>query len=234
MSDNSNQEIGLTDLDRKVAFEANKKIASKPGGTTLLHEETKGENPLGVAVLDLITANVELAEENIRDPLTGLYNRRYLEESLKEIEEKDENAAIMIFDIDHFKGLNDDYGHPFGDLVLRGLGRQLNEITRQERLNKDRIDIAARFGGDEFVVVFRKSSFTTDALRETCERITRQIESRDYRISDESESPSKRVTVSVGCASRKIGETVAFFLDRADKALYKAKQNGRNQVVLSD
>jgi len=165
-----------------------------------------------------------LREDAIRDPLTGLFNRRYLEEtlaiSLKNHQRSSEPLTVAMLDIDHFKLFNDKYGHDAGDLVLKEIGALLYNSLRGG-------DIACRYGGEELTVIL--SGATLDHALQRLESI-RQMIMNLRLLSDGKELPS--ITVSIGIAEAKPDETeAASILKRADIALYKAKQKGRNRIM---
>jgi diguanylate cyclase (GGDEF)-like protein len=156
----------------------------------------------------------------LRDPLTGAQNRAALEQSLaREVElarRQGTALSLLVFDIDHFKGFNDAYGHSFGDDVLKAVTATADATIR-------RSDLLFRFGGEEFVVL----ASHTDAAGalQLAERIRRNIE--NLRTVG---GRSVQVTVSVGCSTLGAKEQAQPFFDRADQALYRAKQNGRNRT----
>jgi len=158
------------------------------------------------------------------DVLTGLPNRRYLEELLSSVgprrRDVDRLGALMI-DLDHFKQLNDRYGHATGDRVLRAVGERISIAVRSE-------DTPARYGGEEFAVVLRRA--TADQAVEIAERIRRQIN----EIPPMEIGVAEPITVSVGVAVAEVraGE-VPVLLAAADEALYSAKRQGRNRVVVA-
>jgi diguanylate cyclase (GGDEF)-like protein len=165
-----------------------------------------------------------LREDSIRDSLTGLFNRRYMIETLNlEIAQADRSgkplAAIMI-DIDHYKNINDRFGHAVGDHVLVGVGRVLQENIR-------RGDIACRFGGDEFVLVMPGMSLDVGIAR--AESIREKISDLDFAFGHDN---SVRISLSLGVATfpQQAGD-VESLLKAADNALYTAKEKGRNQTV---
>lgn len=172
-------------------------------------------------------AEKELMFQVIRDPLTGLFNRRYLEDSLeREISKaKRQNIpmCLIMLDADHFKNFNDTYGHIAGDAVLKHLGKLLIQNSRRE-------DIACRFGGEEFVLV----------LPGTDRRIARQ-RAEDLRILVEQGKPIEHrsrplpnITISLGIALLpEHGSTALELITAADKALYQAKEEGRNRTVIA-
>ena len=146
------------------------------------------------------------------DPLTGALNRRGMEASLK-----DHLASVLMVDIDHFKKINDRHGHAVGDDVLRHVARVLSSVLRTS-------DAIVRYGGEEFVLVFRDVGLGR-ALR-IAERARQAVEESHAPIAD----LDVNVTVSIGAAERNAAETLEEAVARADKALYEAKQAGRNQV----
>ena len=186
---------------------------------------------LGKAVaqnIGIAFANLKLQEtlkfQSLRDPLTGLFNRRYLLESLeKEIDRakrKQQFVGIMIIDIDHFKSFNDTYGHEAGDLVLKEVGSYLVKQTRQ-------YDIACRYGGEELVIVMPDASFENTILR--AEEIRQGIEQLQLNYQG---TLLKTVTISVGVSCFPDDGIESKSLIRfADKGLYMAKEQGRNRVV---
>ena len=158
------------------------------------------------------------------DALTGLPNRRYLEELLANAGPRrralDQLGALMV-DLDHFKKLNDRYGHATGDRVLRAVGERISNAVRAE-------DTPARYGGEEFAVVLRKA--TAEQAVEIAERIRTQIAD----IPPSEMGTAERITVSIGAAVAEVraGE-LPILLAAADEALYEAKRQGRNRVVLA-
>ena len=165
----------------------------------------------------------------VTDALTGLFNRRYAEMHLTQIARKSkENGhdfALMVIDIDHFKVINDTYGHASGDEVLI-------ELSRRIRNNLRPIDLLARMGGEEFLIVM--PSTTHELARLAADRLRRLINDEPFQITKGSQDI--QVTISVGVAVDSAGrrETdCAALLDRADAALYCAKEAGRNAVSMS-
>jgi len=168
----------------------------------------------------------KLSEQATHDPLTGLYNRRYLEDSLsRELHRASRGKlplCIAMLDLDHFKRLNDTCGHQAGDMVLRELGQVLREKLRKS-------DIACRYGGEEFVVVMPDSS-----IADTCQRVEEiralvkkmEISNGDHLLGT--------ITISAGIAGMPEhgGITMREFLNAADTALYAAKEAGRDRIVV--
>ena len=177
---------------------------------------------LGLANLRLRDA---LRDQSIRDPLTGLFNRRYMEESLeREIARATRSAtpvAVLILDLDHFKKINDTYGHSAGDHVLRELGAILRYRSRTE-------DVAARHGGEEFMLMLPGMG-KIDAVQRAEEL---RVAIGDIQLLDNGIDLPK-VTVSIGVAVfPDHGYTADDLLRSADRALYRAKNSGRDRVVL--
>jgi len=166
----------------------------------------------------------KLREQATRDSLTGLFNRRYLEESLaRELHRTTREGSplcVAMLDLDYLKRFNDTFGHDAGDRVLRELGRLLRDRLR-------RSDISCRFGGEEFVLVLPGSSLADATQR--VEEIRLLVKELQLRHDDQILG---RLTVSAGvAASPQHGSTAAELLQAADAALYSAKQAGRDRVV---
>ncbi|MCX7318615.1 MAG: diguanylate cyclase, partial [Hyphomicrobiales bacterium] len=164
-------------------------------------------------------------EAAITDGLTGLHNRRYMESHLQTLAEqaatRSKPLALMILDIDHFKSINDNHGHDCGDDVLREFAVRIRKSIRG-------IDLACRYGGEEFVIVMPETDMHVASM--VAERLRRSIAGEPFAI----DRGNKRigVTISVGLATlEKKGEPIADVLKRADVALYRAKHDGRNRVV---
>jgi two-component system cell cycle response regulator len=175
---------------------------------------------------DRLRRNVQLSlEMAITDQLTGLHNRRYmtshLDNLMTQAARTGKPLAFVIMDIDHFKAVNDGHGHDIGDEVLREFAKRLGANIRG-------IDLACRYGGEEFVVVMPETNATFAYA--VAERLRKSIETTPIEIS---RAPGKlAITISIGiAASEGEGDTAEALLRRADQALYSAKRNGRNQVV---
>jgi diguanylate cyclase (GGDEF)-like protein len=176
---------------------------------------------------ELTQTNLSLQVKALRDALTGLYNRGYLEESLERevsrARRSNQPFGLMMIDIDHFKRFNDTFGHAAGDAVLRAVGQFLLSLARAE-------DIPCRYGGEEFVLLMAQASLAT--LRERAEKL--RLGARQLRVECDGRSVG-RVSVSIGITifpdHADSGEAV---LRLADAALYQAKQAGRNCVVVAE
>ncbi len=173
-------------------------------------------------------ASLQLQEtlryQSLRDPLTGLFNRRFLEESLaREIDRakrKKQFIGIIMIDIDHFKRFNDTYGHEAGDLVLQTVGNHLKKHIRQ-------YDVACRYGGEELVIVMPDASLENTILR--AEEIREGVKQLHLEYDGKK---LDRITISVGVSCfPDDGIEVQSLIRAADKALYKAKQQGRDRVL---
>jgi two-component system, cell cycle response regulator len=171
---------------------------------------------------DTVQLSLEMA---VMDPLTNLHNRRYFEahgaSALEQAVQRDRPLSLLILDIDHFKMINDNWGHDAGDEVLR-------EFAHRVRKNLRGIDLPCRLGGEEFVVVMPDTGMAIATV--VAERVRRRIERDAFLVGGGEGAIS--VTVSIGAAS--LGgpeETLSSLLKRADKALYRAKKDGRNRVV---
>jgi diguanylate cyclase (GGDEF)-like protein len=184
---------------------------------------------MGAAVAEqmaLTLANLRLRnalrDQAIRDPLTGLFNRRYLQETLeRELQRaarKDRPVAVMMLDLDHFKRCNDEFGHETGDAVLRAVGEFLRNRTE---------DIACRYGGEEFVVILPEAS------QEHAFQRAQQIREGIKRLEITLEPRLNPVTVSIGlaCSSSNLFDST-HLLEAADAALYQAKRDGRDRVAI--
>ncbi|MGZ8868663.1 MAG: GGDEF domain-containing protein [Thermoanaerobaculia bacterium] len=179
---------------------------------------------------ELIIKNRILSEVSARDSLTGLYNRWYVVDKIEaEINRSLRHGSpmsIMMLDIDHFKRVNDTYGHPAGDLVLQSVGKLLKESCRV-------YDVPGRYGGEEFCILFPQINL--EMAPNVPERIRQRLEMTELELS----GSQVAVTASIGIASvdAKADDQVlspAALIDRADRALYSAKHRGRNRVEFWD
>lgn len=170
--------------------------------------------------------NVQLSiEMAITDGLTGLYNRRYMESHLGTLIEQSASRGrpltVLILDIDYFKSINDNYGHDAGDDVLREFAIRVRKSIRG-------IDLACRYGGEEFVIIMPDTDMAVASI--VAERLRRRIASEPFRI--EQGQRSADVTISIGLSTLEAAKDNAMsILKRADQALYRAKKDGRNRVV---
>jgi diguanylate cyclase (GGDEF)-like protein/PAS domain S-box-containing protein len=181
--------------------------------------------------LGLSIANIRLRDalrvQSVKDPLTGLYNRRYLEETLdrevRRAARSEQPLGILMLDLDHFKKFNDTYGHDAGDAVLREAAAFLTRSIRIE-------DTVCRFGGEEFVIILPTASLEAASMR--AERIRSKLQ--EVTVLHQGRSLG-RITVSVGVAAFPVhGLSPKDLLAAADAALYRAKRDGRDRVVTAD
>lgn len=176
------------------------------------------ESVVAARTRELVEKNRLLEVLSVTDTLTGLHNRRKLDEVLEEELIRSRRYAVgfsvILLDVDHFKRINDSHGHLAGDAVLEALAGLLREQTRDA-------DAVGRYGGEEFLVVCRHA--TRDTGQATAEKIRACVETLDV-------GEAGPVTVSAGVAAYRDGDTLASLLGRADAALYRAKASGRNRV----
>ena len=166
----------------------------------------------------------QLREQAISDPLTGLYNRRFLEETLdREIahaRREEQDLCIAMIDIDNFKNFNDRYGHKAGDMILKSLGEILQANTRKS-------DVCCRYGGEEFVVVMPNA--TMDGARRRAHHWRKAFQ----LLQNSFNGQELQATISVGVAAFPThGEDGEVVLNAADKALYESKRRGKNRVTV--
>jgi diguanylate cyclase (GGDEF)-like protein len=180
--------------------------------------------------LDLIVRNRTLTEVSSRDTLTGLYNRWYVIEKLdSEINRSLRHGSpmsLLMLDLDHFKRINDTYGHGIGDEVLKSVGQTLRESCRV-------YDVPGRYGGEEFCIVLPETRVGNTTV--VAERIRTRLATTELRFGD----VALQITTSIGIAGvdNVPDEGVlssAALIDRADRALYSAKSRGRNRVETWD
>jgi diguanylate cyclase len=180
--------------------------------------------------LALAVANLKLREslrlQSIRDPLTDLYNRRYMEESLdrelRRAARREQQLSVLMIDVDHFKKFNDAFGHEAGDVLLRELGRLFRSQLRGD-------DIACRYGGEEFTLILPEANLASAVER--AEQLCRIVSASAFQYRGRPLPPS---TISIGVACCPQHATAREpLLQAADRALYRAKEEGRNRVVVA-
>lgn len=163
----------------------------------------------------------------VTDGLTGLYNRHFLnthmDNMVRQSLKNGKRLSVMIMDMDHFKSVNDTYGHDVGDRVLKQLASMIVKVSRST-------DLAARFGGEEFVVLMPETDENASIV--AANRLREMVEGTPFTIDDKGTTLSK--TVSIGVANlHPDGDSVEGLMKRADEALYSAKHGGRNQVKIA-
>lgn len=168
-------------------------------------------------------AHKKMAEMATRDILTGLYNRRYFMEALERevarAKRYENNMVLCMMDLDHFKRINDSYGHPVGDMVLAETGKMLKKCVRQS-------DLACRYGGEEFALILPDTR--TEKAHRVCERFRKMLAKRQFIYN----SSRFQITLSIGIAlfNPSNPKTPHNLISRADEALYQAKEAGRNNI----
>jgi diguanylate cyclase len=166
----------------------------------------------------------DLKRETTTDRLTGLFNRKAFDVRLRravaEAKADGSPVSVLMLDVDHFKLVNDTYGHQTGDLVLRLIGRLLTDSVKGR-------DTSARYGGEEFAVLLIRTNLKGGAA--LADQIRLSLENK-HLVKRRSGDEFGKITVSIGVAQAQPKDTAASLLDRADAAMYRAKQLGRNQV----
>jgi diguanylate cyclase (GGDEF)-like protein len=202
------------------------------GVVTATSDAAYAFHPDDLEIVRFISTTIALDIENVRlhrvavtDPLTGAYNREFLQQRLPaEIEaaiDRDSALSVALVDVDHFKTVNDQHGHGVGDVVLAEVARRLRGAIRGG-------DILVRYGGEEFLAVLPRA----DAGRawEVGERMRQRVCERAFDVGD---GLALLLRISVGIAQWRMGETMPDLIDRADVAMYGAKQRGRNRVEVA-
>jgi diguanylate cyclase len=188
-------------------------------------EKARIENLSGQ--VKILRQELELAkEESRRDGLTGTYNRKAFDDHLQSLVERNlihrQDFALLVLDIDDFKRINDTYGHPVGDRVILAMANTCNHMIRND-------DFLARYGGEEFAILLPGASRRNASKK--AKLICKTINSTRYALDNSDTDGSLSLTVSIGVSAYKLGDTAATVLERADQALYKAKNAGKNTVV---
>ena len=167
---------------------------------------------------ELLVANKNLEYLSFHDSLTNLYNRYYfmssLSDHIRHVHRHESSSALLMIDIDFFKQVNDEYGHSVGDKILQQFAQILAKVLREA-------DVAARWGGEEFVILLPKTSKEESVVLAT--RLIKAVEEYTF------ESQIK-LTISIGASQYKQDDTIESWIERADSALYQAKDEGRNRI----
>ena len=209
----------------KFDFEAYAKLTEAYG--ELLEEHRRSIVISDATTIELYENNVDLTDKMYHDQLTGIYNRRYLEDSLKRISHSlkryGDVLSVMMIDIDYFKKFNDTYGHSEGDICLKAVAEALNDTL----LRPD--DFVARYGGEEFTVILPYTD--ENGARFIAEKMLKNI--RNLKIAHEKSEAADYVTISIGLTTinAELSQDGNEYLKTADKALYQSKSNGRNQYT---
>jgi diguanylate cyclase len=176
--------------------------------------------------INQLQENLEtVRNESLTDPLTGLSNRKFFDQAIAkaiaDAGERSEPLSLVMTDIDHFKNFNDTWGHLTGDQVLRLVAMSMKQNVKGQ-------DIAARYGGEEFAVVLPNTVLRSGLT--VADHIRRAVMSKELMKRSTGQNLG-RVTISLGVATLKNGDTVQSLIARADACLYAAKRNGRNRVI---
>ena len=191
-----------------------------------LHDENDVIQYLFIYVQDVTESAVyqqKLVELNMKDDLTGIYNRRFMEmklsEEVKRCNRYHGDFSIIMFDIDHFKMINDDFGHQCGDFVLKSVSSRISSLIRN-------VDCLVRYGGEEFCCLLPETDIQGATM--VAERFRKAIMEQEHDFN----GSIMRITVSLGVTeSDKGAESLRSLLKKVDEALYMAKREGRNRVV---
>lgn len=213
--------IVINSIATAYVFNVQQDISLIGGLTTITLATTYTLIGIGFLTSILINEHQELALLSMSDPLTEIYNRRGLENSIQQIktlENKDKwRFSVVSLDLDHFKVINDTYGHDAGDLVLKSVARLISKDRREA-------DTCSRIGGEEFVVILPGTTLSEAA--KVAENIRVGLENNAIRVGED----TVNVTASFGVATQKNILDLGEALKNADKALYEAKKGGRNRV----
>ncbi|HOJ12729.1 MAG TPA: GGDEF domain-containing protein, partial [Clostridiales bacterium] len=195
-------------------------IGKLANGVEMLQKSIEEEQALKLELRQVI---VKLEDLSIKDPLTGLYNRRYIIEKINELETRYKRSkslfSIIISDIDYFKRINDRYGHDCGDLVLFNIARLISDCCREQ-------DILSRWGGEEFLILL--SDTNHDGANILAERIRKKLENESIQYGD----ISLKITMTFGVSEYSESLGIEGTIKNADMALLQGKHNGRNRVVV--
>jgi diguanylate cyclase (GGDEF)-like protein len=174
---------------------------------------------------ELREKNKQLEELSVTDELTKLYNRRYinrkLEDEFRRATRYKRPLSCLMFDTDHFKSVNDTYGHSFGDIVLQEIARIIMDTART-------VDVCGRFGGEEFILILPDTEMDRAAV--VGDRIRKSVETHEFR--NDQHSIRRTISVGVSALPDPIIKDEFQLVEWADKALYEAKQTGRNKMII--
>lgn len=224
-SHNFERIIGLDDL-RKIKSSLTQEVRNL---TTMVENKRRAEqqqlSSLSGQVKELREELKKSHDENRRDALTGIFNRRALDEFLQALVDQNQirrqKFSVVMLDIDNFKSVNDCHGHLIGDQVLQALASACLDVLRSE-------DFVCRFGGEEFVAVMPGAS--RRAAERRAGHLCRAVAGTRFALPVEDRQDHLELTVSIGVTEYRAGDTSKTLLERADQALYQAKQGGKNRV----
>ncbi|MDJ0987951.1 MAG: GGDEF domain-containing protein [Desulfobacterales bacterium] len=196
---------------------------------TVRNKQERDSKQLKILSKQVSTLNHELKKakvDSVTYGLTGVYNRKaldaHIDHLVEQITRKPTDVAVLMVDIDDFKAINDAYGHPTGDRVLLALTQKCHSLIRHE-------DFIGRYGGEEFVIVLSNASLP-NAIKKA-KLICKSIADTRYAIDDIKAGQILSVTISIGISVYQTGDTTHSVIQRADQALYVAKDTGKNRVV---
>lgn len=216
------EDLGSTNGTTIDGVPVEERTALPDGASLIVGGVTLRLDRLSLKELSHLTKVVERLSLANKDALTGLVTRHYLDEELPGLVHRHSAAGVpmscVFFDVDHFKRVNDTYGHGVGDEVLRTVSRLIIMHVRDS-------DTVVRYGGEEIVAILPNCDL--DGAFNTAERVRREVQQHAWT----SYAEGLAVTLSAGVSTYATGEPIADWLDRADKALYSAKRGGRNQSV---
>jgi diguanylate cyclase (GGDEF)-like protein len=209
---------GINSLNRELPRKADKNRDKDPYSNQHSRIVKRLVKFISTVTEELREANAEITKLSLTDKLTQLSNRMKLDMTLEELKKLfkryHQTFSVILLDVDHFKKVNDQYGHLVGDEVLKTISHILSSNIRST-------DVAGRWGGEEFLVVVPNSDI--DNAYQLAEKIRLAIENKEFPVVE-------RVTVSIGVSTYQRDETISELVSRADNALYAAKNAGRNMV----
>ncbi|HMA98376.1 MAG TPA: diguanylate cyclase [Wenzhouxiangella sp.] len=224
-----------SNFERIIALDDLRKIKSSIAEevrqlTTMVEQKKEAEsqqlNTLSGQVETLRDELEKTRDETRRDPLTGIFNRRALDDYLTSLIDDNrlrrKSFSLMMLDIDNFKAVNDGHGHLVGDQVIAAMASACVDTLRED-------DFVARFGGEEFLGVMPGAS--RRAATKRAENLCKAVANTRFSLPAEDREDYLQLTVSIGVTEFRAGDTRADIIERADQALYQAKENGKNQVV---
>ena len=178
---------------------------------------------MGLMINDFNNAylqNMQLQFLSNYDQLTQIPNIRFFKDKVQGLIYEKKPITIAMFDVDFFKNYNDTHGHPAGDVVLRTIGQILKDNMRE-------LDISARYGGEEFIICFQNPG-NIENVRKLADNLRLKV--KEYAFYGEETQPNQDITISIGISHSSGDSTLKELIEEADKALYKAKNNGRNRI----
>jgi len=211
--------LGLLLFLRQIIIDPFGPILLMTASTVLLH---------GTRYVVLIVENIGLRKEAVTDGLTGLYLHRYFElqlnRELKSAFHLRKDLALVLYDIDHFKKINDTYGHEFGNVILKSIAKSLKDHSRKN-------NIIARYGGEEFCIII--SGMKKDHAIKYAERLRNMVGALEFRT-DKGESVKATMSAGIVTIEDSVSEDPGDFIKAADTALYRSKKSGRDQITVFD